>query len=237
MDLLDVETLEAPGSGALRPVRPALGLTIAWHADPSRVGEVCSVLAATEVNRAAPEFRTALGRPTGPLADPYISRNGIEITPLKGGGARITQLGRAPLEVNGQPVEASVDVPGGQAVITLARRAVLVLGPIAVPRRGADHGLVGESEALQGVRRNIERAAGTEVPVLLRGPSGSGKELVARALHEASARKRGPYRTVNLAAVPESTAAAAFFGHTKGAFTGAAQAHPGYFGEADGGTL
>ncbi|MCA9556819.1 MAG: sigma 54-interacting transcriptional regulator, partial [Myxococcales bacterium] len=96
---------------------------------------------------------------------------------------------------------------------------------------------MGESEALQGVRRNIERAAGTEVPVLLRGPSGSGKELVARALHEASARKRGPYRTVNLAAVPESTAAAAFFGHTKGAFTGAAQAHPGYFGEADGGTL
>jgi two-component system nitrogen regulation response regulator GlnG len=73
--------------------------------------------------------------------------------------------------------------------------------------------------------------------VLLRGESGSGKELVARAIHDASERRSGPYVSVNVAAIPATTAAAELFGHRKGAFTGASEAHAGWFGGAHEGTL
>ena len=101
----------------------------------------------------------------------------------------------------------------------------------------SDHGIVGESAAVAILRRRIDRIAGHDVPVLIRGESGSGKELVANAIHNASARKDGKFVSVNMAAVPASTAAAALFGHVRGAFTGAVDASRGYFGAADKGTL
>ena len=81
------------------------------------------------------------------------------------------------------------------------------------------------------------RAAASSIPVLLEGPSGTGKEVFARALHAASARAAKPFVTVNCGALPENLVESILFGHEKGAFTGATGSHPGKFREAHGGTL
>ena len=98
-------------------------------------------------------------------------------------------------------------------------------------------GLIGASPAMQEVFSLIERVAAADVPVVLRGESGTGKELVARALHAASRRAQGPFVALNCAAVPESLLESEFFGHEKGAFTGAVASHKGRFEQAHGGTL
>lgn len=85
--------------------------------------------------------------------------------------------------------------------------------------------------------RRVEQAAPTDVPVLLQGESGVGKEVVARWLHSSSARSAGPFVAVNAAAVPEALMESELFGHVRGAFTGAAREHAGLFAAADGGTL
>ena len=82
-----------------------------------------------------------------------------------------------------------------------------------------------------------ERIAGSEIPVLLEGPTGTGKEVVARFVHRLSPRANGPFVAVNCAAMPEAMLEALLFGHRKGAFTGAAEAGEGLFRAADGGTL
>jgi two-component system response regulator FlrC len=81
------------------------------------------------------------------------------------------------------------------------------------------------------------RVALTSVPVLITGPTGAGKEIVAKVVHEASPRAKAPFIAVNAAAVPGSLAEALFFGHEKGAFTGAQNSGAGYFEQAHGGTL
>lgn len=101
----------------------------------------------------------------------------------------------------------------------------------------APHGIIGRSPAMQRVYRLMERAAATDVPVLIQGESGTGKELVARGIHYASRRAAGPFIAVNCAAIPDTLIESELFGHTKGAFTGAAAARPGLFAAADGGTL
>ena len=82
-----------------------------------------------------------------------------------------------------------------------------------------------------------ERVAASEIPVLVEGPTGTGKEVLARFLHAASPRSGGPFVAVNCAAMPEAMLEAMLFGHRKGAFTGASEAHEGFFRAADGGTL
>jgi DNA-binding NtrC family response regulator len=97
--------------------------------------------------------------------------------------------------------------------------------------------LVGDSPALAGVRRLIERVARSEAAVLVRGETGTGKELVARAIHEGSGRAGGPLVAVNCGALPEHLVESELFGHRKGAFTGADEHRAGLFEVADGGTL
>jgi len=97
--------------------------------------------------------------------------------------------------------------------------------------------IIGASPAMREVFSLIERIAGTDVPVLILGESGTGKELVARALHERSRRAPGPFVALNCAAVPDTLLESEFFGHERGAFTGAVRAHPGRFEQAAGGTL
>ena len=97
--------------------------------------------------------------------------------------------------------------------------------------------LVGPSVGLEQVRRLVARVAGSDAAVLVRGETGTGKELVARAIHEGSRRAGGPLVAVNCGALPEHLVESELFGHRKGAFTGADEHRAGLFEVADGGTL
>jgi DNA-binding NtrC family response regulator len=103
--------------------------------------------------------------------------------------------------------------------------------------RGAFGRLVAGAPAMQEVTRQIEQVAPTDATVLVLGESGTGKELVARTIHDHSARRRGPFVAVNCAAIPETLLESEIFGHEKGSFTGATGRRPGCFELADGGTL
>ena len=97
--------------------------------------------------------------------------------------------------------------------------------------------MVGESAPMRELFARIEKVAETDSGVLIRGASGTGKELVAREIHERSARSRGPYVTLNCGAIPETLIDSELFGHVKGAFTGAIMSKSGVFGQANQGTL
>ena len=97
--------------------------------------------------------------------------------------------------------------------------------------------MIGQSAPMQEVYRLIQRAGPSDKAILILGESGSGKELVARALHRASRRADRPMVVINCAALPETLLESELFGHEKGSFTGAINAKPGLFEVADGGTL
>jgi two-component system, NtrC family, response regulator AtoC len=97
--------------------------------------------------------------------------------------------------------------------------------------------IIGTSRAAQAIRDFAARAATVDAPVLLTGESGTGKSLVARAIHAASRRARAPLVAVNCASVPASLFESEFFGHARGAFTGAHQPHRGLFEQAHNGSL
>ncbi len=97
--------------------------------------------------------------------------------------------------------------------------------------------LVGQSGALRNVTRIGERAASSNIPILISGESGVGKEMIARAIQGSSERSGRPFITVNCGAIPENLVESLLFGHEKGSFTGAHQKHIGKFLEADGGTI
>ena len=97
--------------------------------------------------------------------------------------------------------------------------------------------MIGESEPIQHIRDMVSKVAPTDARVLIIGPNGSGKELVARSLYEQSSRSAMPYIEVNCAAIPSELIESELFGHEKGSFTSAIKQHKGKFEQADGGTL
>jgi len=124
------------------------------------------------------------------------------------------------------------------AAATLVRRAAkprsMASAPAVPPPTAA---IIGEAPAMQDVFRAIGRLAQSNITVMVTGESGTGKELVARALHETSPRAAKPFIAINTAAIPKDLLESEFFGHERGAFTGAATLRKGRFEQADGGTL
>jgi DNA-binding NtrC family response regulator len=137
-----------------------------------------------------------------------------------------------------KPVEPAVlGVALGRAVEARRLRGEVEALRGALATESALSGIVGKSRALADITSLVRRVCDSPATVLVTGPSGSGKELVARALHEASRRKDGPFVAVNAAAIPETLLESELFGYKKGAFTDARADKKGLFAEAHGGTL
>lgn len=129
-----------------------------------------------------------------------------------------------------------------QELVSVVRRA------LSLPKSSASAGrvgreeeerlpLIGRSPAMQEIYRTLARLMNTDLTVMITGESGSGKELVARALHDYGKRRNGPFVAVNMAAIPRELIESELFGHEKGAFTGATARALGRFEQAEGGTL
>ncbi len=99
------------------------------------------------------------------------------------------------------------------------------------------HGIIGESEPMQSLFHDAARLARSDAPILVQGESGTGKELLARAIHAESSRAEGPFVAINCASIPAELMESEFFGHVKGAFTGASDSRQGLFQAAHGGSL
>jgi transcriptional regulator with PAS, ATPase and Fis domain len=110
-------------------------------------------------------------------------------------------------------------------------------GTGAIPGQRLATSLLGVSQSINGVIDQIRLVAGSRIPVLVLGETGTGKELVARALHQQSPRASGPFVAVNCSALPDTLLESELFGFERGAFTGAEQAKPGLFEQANGGTF
>ncbi|MBN8609573.1 MAG: sigma-54-dependent Fis family transcriptional regulator [Deltaproteobacteria bacterium] len=242
LDPLDADTLDPPSPSAVELPAHGLALTVALHPDLARVGERATLIEGASVSRADPVFADAGGRSTGPLSDPHVSRAPLRITP-RGDDVELDATAiRGGVDVEGTSVTGTRTLRHDElqrgVVIGLAQTVLLVLRRTRTMRLARrDHGLVGVSDAVDTIRAGIEAAALHGDPVLLLGSSGTGKELVAAAIHRASARSGRAFVAVNMATLHPSTAASELFGHSRGAFTGAEGTHSGVFGRADGGTL
>jgi two-component system nitrogen regulation response regulator GlnG len=220
-------------------------LTILFHPGaPARAGEIARLLELLEgkpcaLSRQEPDFAVAGAARGKPLSDRHVSRTPVRIAPDEGGGV-LLQAPRGALRLDGEPA-TEVAVPAQDlargVVLELADRIVLLLHELGPPApRAPGLGMLGDSEAMEQLRGEILRVADLDVPVLLRGETGTGKERVARAIAEAS-RRAGPFVPVNLAAMQTPVAASELFGHVAGAFPGAGAARAGCFAQAHGGFL
>ncbi len=223
------------------PIRPAL--TILWHPNPSHVGARCILAGSAPIplSRLEPEFACSTRSPV-PLGDTFLSRKPTLALAIAGSGIKISPLlPEVQVLLDGQPLTAPIALPAAAinsgVIITLGRRIALCLHFATPSDSPPDLGLLGNSDAINLVRHRILSFAKGELPVLIRGETGTGKELTARALVEAGPRASRPFVAVNLAALPSQLAASELFGHERGAFTGATSNRAGYFEEADGGSL
>lgn len=221
--------------GALGAARSAVwSLIVLACDDPERI------------NRAVPLPNiVAIGRmpPPGPnlqIADPTVSRFhvALQLTAARSGFRLIEQGSRNGTFVNGERLEhdASVEIGDGSVVRLGDALFVLRRGERTPPSEVADLGLLGSSPEMAELRTIVRRVGPSSLSVLISGPTGSGKELVARALHAVSGRG-GPLVTLNCAALPGPLTESLLFGHRRGAFTGATSDQDGAMRRADGGTL
>jgi two-component system nitrogen regulation response regulator GlnG len=244
-DLLDSSTFDADPETGRAPAKAVLPcLTIVCHPDASRIGErvvLTRLLAGmpVEVSRAAPTFRRPGDATQRPLLDPYLSRKPLQLR--SHGRGLIVDATQAPIAVDGRPLEGELELEHAKlkdgVLLELSNRVALWLHLSAVLDAAHSSPLLGHSDAIVAVRERIKSSARLEIPVLVRGETGVGKELVARAIHDQSARAARPFVAVNMATLTENTAPSSLFGHLKGAFTGALDRRAGLFEQADGGTL
>ena len=144
------------------------------------------------------------------------------------------EVPRAQLTMPGPAPESNATKHAGIAAKTIPIRPAAVAEPGSAERLPE---LIGNAPCMIEISRRVRLVAPRLTPVLIEGPTGSGKELVAEALHRLSSRSRKPFVAINCAAIPESLLEAELFGHTRGAFTGAVQGRTGRIEAADGGTL
>jgi transcriptional regulator with AAA-type ATPase domain len=236
-------TLSSPLSPSPHGAPALLCVTIVWHPDRTRIGEQTIATSATlALARYLPLFQRPGGAPTG-LGFSGISRESLRIT--RDGADCVTV--RAPatrmvVELNGAELHDEAVLSRRQiedgALLGLGRAVLVCLHWMrSLPKDNPVAGFVGVGAAALAIRDLIRQAAASEAPVLLTGPTGSGKEVVASAIHALSARKNGSLVTVNMATLSESLAPADLFGAAKGAYTGAQSVRQGYFAEARHGTL
>jgi len=136
--------------------------------------------------------------------------------------------------INDRRVESAELTPG--TVLSIGLTHLVALGPPTRVRTGFDR-LVGRDPVLRAAVEQAARAAGTDCSVLILGETGTGKDVVAQAIHETSRRAEGPYVALNCGAIPRELIGSELFGHERGAFTGAVGDRAGMFVQATGGTL
>lgn len=175
------------------------------------------------------------------LTDGSVSARHLEVSSLDNGAFRLRDLE----STNGTFYEGSrvseLEVPAG-ATLKVGRSSLRIQPEPAslevTPSQSRRLGdLVGESLAMREVFAVLELAAQSDITLLVQGETGTGKELVARALHELGARRSGPFVAVDVGALPEGLIESELFGHVRGAFTGASMQRQGAFVRAKGGTL
>ncbi len=132
-------------------------------------------------------------------------------------------------------VSKPIDLVGLRQLINSALK--LADSPDALKERRTRHTLLGDSSVMRDIRSRIDKLARSQAPVYISGESGSGKELVARLIHQQSSRSDKPFIAINCGAIPHELMESEFFGHKKGSFTGAVTDKKGLFQAADGGTL
>jgi two-component system response regulator GlrR len=187
--------------------------------------------------------RTTLGSAPGAqvrIADREVSRLHAELEPTDR-GTWVRDLGsRNGTFVENLQVGAAL-LPDGARLRLGGTDVVLRYPPVASPVELWPHdrfgGLIGASTPMRELFAQMSRVAQTDAPVLILGETGTGKELVARAIHDASARAGGPFVIVDCAALASSIIEGELFGHARGAFTGAVAARAGSFEAANGGTI
>jgi len=233
-------------------------LRLLYHNDLARIGavsmpdEVSSNGDWMSIGRAVPAL-SLVGRGGArlPLEDPLVSREQLrvrwlpdarcfEVDPATAARRPVAEVlfdaqGFVPPSL--RPIVGPTRFPPGTC-IAIGDRVLLGLELGRTRSPSADRmGLVGESELIWALRDEVASVAPFGRPALVSGPTGAGKELVARALHQTSPRATGPFIAVNCAALPEKLVESVLFGHKKGAFTGAEATEVGLFRAADGGTL
>ncbi|AUX37811.1 MULTISPECIES: sigma 54-interacting transcriptional regulator [Sorangium] len=243
-----VETLnglETPPARCASGGPHGLRFTLLYHPDLRRVGARATAVAvpgyAVPLSRLEPDFAQPRSHERAPLCDPHVSRKPHLVTWGADESLTITPAGRGQLSVEGEPIDDahrfSAEALRAGLILQLSKKIVILVHVVTTAPPAPRHGLVGESDALEEVLRSVARVADLQVPVLLRGETGVGKERVAQAIHQASPRAGRPWLAVNMAALAPTTAASELFGHAKGSFTGAHHRHVGLFERAHGGTL
>ncbi len=243
----DPESTISTPTEAENRARPCVAARILSHPNLARVGDFTPLFdelgtGTVTIHRHAPEFRSADGRTVLPLQSQRVTRSGLHVVKSERGILLRFEESSPPVVVNGVPLAGerllSREELARGIIVLFGRYLVLWIGWLELVEPAPPvQGLVGESAVMRHLRQQIHRVAAMEVPVLVRGETGVGKELVARALHDVGLRAKQEYVAVNVASIPPSTAASELFGHKRGAFTGATEDRKGYFLQAHKGTL
>ena len=238
-------TLTSPLSSMSEGANPLLGLTVIWHPDQSRIGEQFvggTGAGVLEISRFLPLFRQPGGDGLA-LGHGGVSRDPVRIVRDEANGVEIhLPASRMVLELNACQIHETHYLNAQQIeagpILGLGGTIVVCLHWMhCLPKNNPVAGMLGVSSAAIVARDQIRQVAGTDLPVLLLGETGTGKEIVARGIHTLSKRSSTDMITVNMAALNESLAAADLFGAVRGAYTGAQTARRGLFAEAENATL